>query len=294
MRHQAVRFSRSSRDRDEHHQPRISMSHSNRASKTLSTRDVIVSCVIIGALALACSESSTAPDLSGTFYGSATTMAGGWGRTYVTLDAAGHPTELGVALSEAALTGLPATPAEFVFAFPTEARETVFEHAVINWEPTGHGPTPYLVPHFDFHFYMITPEQREAITAADPQFATKLARKPVEQLIPSGYAVGMGSARMGLHWRDPSSPELNGQPFTATFIYGSYNGSITFAEPMIAKSFLDAKPALVANPLKLPEQYSTSGYHATSYSMVYEAATKEYRIALTGLIDRAASITVSP
>ena len=266
------------------------MSHSQHASHVLTIRHVLASCVIIGAVALACSESTTAPDLSGTFYGSATTMAGGAGRTYVTLDAAGHPTELGVALSEAALTGLPATPAEFVFALPNEATETVFEHAVINWEPTGHGPTPYLVPHFDFHFYMITPEQREAITAADPQYATKLALKPVEQLIPSGYTVGMGSERMGLHWRDPSSPELNGQPFTATFIYGSYDGRITFAEPMIAKSLLDSKPASVSKPVKLPQQYSTSGYHATSYSITYDAATREYRIALTGLIDRVASI----
>jgi hypothetical protein len=270
------------------------MSHSNHASHARTVRHVFVSCVVIGAVALACSESTTAPDLSGTFFGTATTMAGGSGRAYVTLDAAGHPTELGLALSEAAFTGLPATPAEFVFALPNEATETVFEHAVINWEPNGHGPTPYLVPHFDFHFYMITPEQREAITAADPQFATKLALKPVEQLIPSGYTAGTGAARMGLHWRDPSSPELNGQPFTATFIYGSYDGRITFAEPMIAKSLLDSKPASVSKPVKLPQQYSTSGYHATSYSIVYDAATKEYRIALTGLVERAASITVSP
>src|SRR5215207_11619226 len=101
------------------------MSHPHRSS--LSSREHLVrgiagACVFVAATMLACSESTTAPpDLSGTFYGSTTPMAGGSGRAYVTLDAVGAPTEIGLALTEAALDGLSTAKAEFVFAFPAEA-----------------------------------------------------------------------------------------------------------------------------------------------------------------------------
>src|SRR6185295_527092 len=104
----------------------------------------------------ACS-SSTSPDKSGTFFGPITPIGGGTGRAYITLDRAGVPTDLGLALTDAVMPGLPAANAEFVFALPSQASVTPFKHAVINWMPTGHPPPMiYTVPHFDFHFYTIT------------------------------------------------------------------------------------------------------------------------------------------
>jgi hypothetical protein len=243
--------------------------------------------LLTGGVVFACSD-ATAPDASGTFFGPVSAMADGSGRAYVVLDRAGAPTELGVALAEGALGGLPGAHAEYVFALPRQASATAFQHAVVDWEPTGHGPAPYLVPHFDVHFYMITPEQREAITPADAQYAAKLARQPAPAFVPAGYAVGMGSARMGLHWRDPSAPELapGGPAFTKTFIYGSYDGAVTFAEPMIAKAYLETRPAAAATTIKLPARYATTGYHATAYTVGYDAAAREYRVALTGLVKR--------
>ncbi|HKH92217.1 MAG TPA: DUF5602 domain-containing protein [Gemmatimonadaceae bacterium] len=273
------------------------MSHPHRSS--LSSREHLVrgiagACVFVAATMLACSESTTEPpDLSGTFYGGATTMAGGSGRAYVTLDAAGTPTELGLALTESALDGLPAAKAEFVFTMPSEASATAYQHAAINWAPTGHEPTAYMVPHFDVHFYMISSQARDAITSADPGYATKLALQPTASFLPAGYAIGMPMERMGMHWRDPASPELSGAPFTSTFIYGSYDGRIVFGEPMIAKSYLDSKPALVVRPLKLPQQYSTTGHQATAYSTVYDATKKEFRIALVNLVRVVASASAS-
>ena len=270
------------------------MSHPLRSSRQHHARGIAAAFVLVASSMLACSETATAPpDLSGTFYGSTTTMANGSGRAYVTLDATGTPTELGVALTETALDGLPTTKAEYVFAFPAEASATAFQHAAINWEPTGHAPAAYLVPHFDFHFYMISSQQREAITSADPSYATKLALQPTASFLPAGYVIGMGMERMGMHWRDPASPELSGAPFTSTFIYGSYDGKIIFAEPMIAKSYLDSKPALVVRPLKLPQQYSTTGQQATAYSTVYDATKKELRIALVDLVRVVASPSAS-
>ena len=49
------------------------------------------------------------------------------------------------------------------------------------------------------------------------------------------YAPGTEVPMMGGHWVDPKAPELNGQVFTKTFLYGSYNGKMIHFEPMITK-----------------------------------------------------------
>ena len=271
------------------------MSCRHRTSRGSVIRGIALLCVIAATL-LACSETTPtiAPiDRSGTFYGNTTSMIAGSGRAYLTLDAAGAPTELGLAITEAALAALPTTNSEYVFTLPSQASVTAYQHAVVNWVPTGHEPTPYLVPHFDVHFYMISGQARNAITPADPAYATKLALQPPAGFLPPGYVMDMGMARMGMHWRDPASPELNGQPLTSTLLYGSYDGKITFVEPMIAKSYLDSKPALVVRPLKLPQQYSTTGYQGTAYSTVYDATKNEFRIALVNLVRVVASPSAS-
>ena len=226
---------------------------------------------------------ATSIDKSGTFFGPVTAMASGSARSYVTLDRFGAPTDLGVALTEAALTGLPTAMAEYVLALPTEASATLFKHAVINWMPMGHPPPMvYTVPHFDFHFYMITNDERVAIVVGDP----KLIQQPAAEFVPAGFVVGAASAGMGLHWRDPDAPEMHGEPFTKTFIHGSYDGVLIFGEPMVAKDYLETRPAAVATPLKLPTQYAVRGRQATSYIVGYDAGSKEYRIALSGLVQR--------
>ena len=217
-------------------------------------------------------------------------MVAGSGRAYLTLDAAGAPTELGLAITESALLGLPTTNLEFVFTLPSEASVTAYQHAVVNWVPAGHGPAPYLVPHFDVHFYMITPQARNAISSADPAYATKLALQPPANFLPAGYVMDTGMERMGMHWRDPAAPELSGQPFTSTYLYGSYDGKITFVEPMIAKSYLDSKPPLVKRAVKLPQLGSKTGYQATAYSIVFDETKHEYRIALVDFVPVVATV----
>lgn len=56
---------------------------------------------------------------------------------------------------------------------------------------------------------------------------------------------------MGSHWVYEKTPELHGQPFTHTFIYGTYDGKVIFIEPMVAKSFLEQKPSVKA-PIPQP------------------------------------------
>ena len=243
--------------------------------------------VAAGAL-LGCSDPPPGPaDKSGTFFGPVTAMAGGTARSYVTLDRSGAPTDLGLALTETALNGLPAVSTEFVFALPPEASATPFKHAVINWIPLGHPPAMvYTVPHFDFHFYLITDAERNAIVLGDSTLAAKMVRQPAAEFVPAGYVAGRNSERMGMHWNDLSAPEHHGEAFTKTFIYGSYDGVFTFGEPMVTKAYLETKPAAVATPVKLPAQYASRGYQATSYTVSWDAAAKEHRIALSGLVMR--------
>lgn len=236
---------------------------------------------------LGCSD-STPPDRSGIFYGPVTAMADGTGRAYVSLDGSGAPTDIGLALTETTLTGLTTDKAEFVFVLPSQASATAYRHAAINWEPIGHGApgTAYTVPHFDVHFYTITEAQRAAIVLGDSTLAARMVRPPAAEFIPAGYVVGGASVQMGLHWRDPTAPEFNGQPFGKTFIYGSYDGAMIFGEPMIAKTYLETKPPAVVTPVKLPAQYSARGYQATSYTVGYDATAKEFRVSLSGLVSR--------
>jgi hypothetical protein len=64
---------------------------------------------------------------------------------------------------------------------------------------------------------------------------------PVAQ-IPNGYVPIPGSVlQMGKHWVDPTSDEFTGKGFTHTFLFGSYNGPITFYEPMITFEYLQSK-----------------------------------------------------
>jgi len=241
---------------------------------------------LVGGAVFACSD-STAPTKAGTFFGPVTTMGGGTGRTYVTLDRSGAPTDLGVALTETALTGLPTTTKEFVFELPSNASATPFKHAVINWMPDGHPPPMvYTVPHFDVHFYMITQAERAAIVLGTAELSAKMARQPASEFIPAGYAMGMAGVGMGLHWNDPEAPERKGEPFTKTFIYGSYDGTFIFGEPMVAKSYLETKPATVRTSVKLPAQFAARGYQPTAYTVGYDATAKEYRVALSDLVQR--------
>ena len=238
-----------------------------------------------GAL-LSCVD-TTPPDKSGTFYGPITVMASGTGRAFVNIDGSGAPTDLGVALTETALAGLPTTTAEFVFALPVQASGTPYHNAVINRQPQGHPPPMiYTLPHFDVHFYTITEAARANIILGDSTLAAKMVRQPAAAFVPAGYVAGMPSVQMGMHWNDPNAPERRGEPFTKTFIYGSYDGAMIFAEPMLTKAYLETKPVPVVTPVKLPTQYSERGYQATSYTVAWDAGAKEYRIALSGLVPR--------
>ncbi len=244
--------------------------------------------VFVALLGLALIAAGCVASKSGTFVGETKPLGNGMVRSWVTLDNDGKPLAIGVTFTEAALSGLPATlpTTEYQLALPKQASDMPFKYIVVNWNPKGHVPPGvYDAPHFDFHFYMISPEVRYAITATGDDLV-KVEKKPAQEFIPAGYVPAPGGEpRMGAHWIDPASPEFNNQSFTKTFIYGFYDGNMSFLEPMVTVAYLGTKPNF-SGDIKLPEKYLTSAYYPTRYSVKYDAASKEYTVALEGMMLR--------
>ena len=252
-------------------------------------------------------------------YGTAVTVGEGRARSYVVLDEqTGAPRELGVALDERALDGLPAAGSghhgsgpmthSYNLALPSE-NKTPFRFVELNWNPAGHEPDGVYqgVPHFDFHFYVISQAERDAIVPTDPEFETRANNLPAGDYVPP-FNVPLGPPgaapakvavpMMGVHWSDVRSPELQRllgkpdayEPFTATFIHGSWNGQFSFWEPMITRAHILEKktasdPAVRDQvlPISMPAKYATPGYYPSGYRITWDAEAKEYRIALAGL-----------
>ena len=241
-------------------------------------------------------------------YGPAQPLGDGTARVYVTLDGAGRPASLGVALSEKAMSNLPQTPmpgmpsaAMLMLQLPAEAKATGFDHVMLDWNPQGHEPEHvYTRPHFDFHFYTISEAEQRQIVPNAPDFTKKANNLPENQYVPAGYVsahtlmkvepAAASVPLMGLHWLEGKSHELHGQPFTSTFIYGSYDGRFIFVEPMITKAYIEsvkgAPGNVITSPVSLPTKVHTPGYYPTTYSIAWNAEAKEYRISLEGVTTR--------
>ncbi|CAN5824023.1 DUF5602 domain-containing protein [soil metagenome] len=249
--------------------------------------------LIFAAVALAGCSDTSEPSKAGTFSGPTLQVGGGEARSVVTLDRDGNPVSMAVAISDGAVENPPTPPAgmmwaEHTLALPAEAAGTVFDHLTLDWNPHGHPPIGiFNLPHFDIHFYTISVEKRNTMLPSDPAFAEKGHRLPAAEFIPQGYISPDPETipRMGRHWIDPSSPEFNGEPFTATFIYGSYDGEMIFLEPMVTRAFLQTRPNFV-RPLKLPARYAVPGHYPSSYRVTYDASANEHRITLGDFVRR--------
>jgi hypothetical protein len=253
----------------------------------------VVIAVIMMTSILGCAELRTRNSMAGTYDGPSRDMGGGSAHAFITLDADGKPTAIGIRMSETALLGLPAEPPpdadgwEYVLSLPKEAAISGYKHVVIDWNPKGHIPIGvYNTPHFDFHFYLISPEQREKITAKGEDLA-RAHKAPAPELMPEGYILPEGTEvpRMGAHAIDTTAPEFNKLAFAKTFIYGFYDGEMIFVEPMMTKAFLETKPN-TTDPVKLPETYSIHAYYPKMYSVTYNATHGEYEVSLENLIYR--------
>lgn len=256
--------------------------------------------------------------------GSAQRIGNGTVRTYVLYDPANRsvPIEVGIALSAKALENLPAPMAghgatdamsshfdthERLLTMPDQ-NPTPYKFIQFNWNPGGHEPPGvWDAPHFDFHFWTVGNDVRESIVPENSEFAAKGGRLPAEQYRSQFYVDAMTAAhapapavtvpKMGLHWLDVRSPELQGlvghperaQKFTKTYIYGSWDGQFVFDEPMITREYIAAKLTGEASnrdeliEMPTPARREVAGYYPRAYRISYDPETKEYRVALTRL-----------
>jgi len=249
--------------------------------------------VAVAAAALAVALASCKGEPTGTGqptadYGAPIAVGSGTARSYLLVQN-GVPAELGVALSPGALDSLPTAAKmggyEYLVPLPAD-NPTQYQVIGLNWNPTGHPPAGiYTVPHFDFHFYMISLAAKDSINPVDPAFATEAANLPAASYQPANYVADPTANAvplMGLHWHDSTAVEYHGQPFTRTYIEGSWNGEFIFAEPMVAVAYLLTRPDTVV-PVPSPAQHSIAGYYPAAYRVSWNEASNEWRVGLAQL-----------
>jgi hypothetical protein len=152
---------------------------------------------------------------------------------------------------------------------------TVFDHAELDFNPLGHGPTDgqsggYGVPHFDVHFFLSpwTASGRAAIrmgaafnaTSGGAAAVAEAAQRgaaaatqtflapPPAALLPSGDALVLDPESVvplqGVHWvpaedwasvyRRATHTGVLGAWSGLSYMFGSFNASITFLEMMVS------------------------------------------------------------
>ena len=219
------------------------------------------------------------------YEGPQVTIGDGQAWTYVTTDDNQVPTSIGVQFDGTCLDNLPTEgflPTEFTLQLPTEINVPPFDHVTMDWNAHGHPPMMvYDLPHFDFHFYFMSEDERDQISPFDTvQFATPLAP---ENLAPLYLQTPDGVPRMGAHIIDLMSPEIAGSgTFTHTFIYGKYNGELNFLEPMVTKAYLDSQVDLVKE-IRQPQKWMESGYYPLNYEIKYDESNDVYSMQLVDL-----------
>lgn len=225
------------------------------------------------------------PPSDRTNWGRPRRLGDGTAATFYTEGRSGAPQYLGIWFTTDALDGLPEEPGpEFSteLPLPAEARAANFEWVSADWNPHGHVPADvYDVPHFDFHFYLmdreavheqIPPGECDRNGDGTPEFGVScdVQERGTESLpdaqLPSGYvSTGETVPLMGNHWVDSEASEFQGEPFTHTWIYGSFDGRITFLEPMITTRFFENLRGRVVVDVKTPERFPTRGFYPTQY-----------------------------
>src|SRR6185312_10604687 len=203
------------------------------------------------------------------------------------------PIDVGVEIPLTVMNTLPPDMQIVNINFPVQARDTPIQFMMLGWNPHGHEPAGvYDRPHMDFHFYIqdfnevmaIRPGDCSGLNCDDYQKAVK----PVPpQFLPEGYSdAGMVVPMMGNHLVDLNAPEFHGKPFKQTFLYGAYDGQITFFEPMITNEQL-LSTSSKCTTVNLADEYAQAAYQPTKYCTQIDNRKHAIRVFLTEFVYRA-------
>jgi hypothetical protein len=192
-------------------------------------------------------------------------LHGGKVWTSVTTAKDGTPEQVSIVLDEATLNSVPkGQPSDhfshannLMIPVRSEGRSP-FQFVMVNWNSSGHEPDSiYGLPHFDFHFY--TSSEADVMNYMD---SVKLSKLPAADYVPANHIAVHPLPMMGNHFIDVTSPELHGQKFTQTFIYGTYNSEVVFYEPMITLDFLK-NTSRFDRAIPQPVKFQKTGYYPT-------------------------------
>lgn len=249
--------------------------------------------IIAGTAIVSGGQNISSCDKYNSFYGPAVQMGSGHSRSWVNISHEGKVLGIGIEMTGGALEGLPVNPENFAastFILPLhkKAKElTAFDHIVINWNVHGHEPQHVFdIPHFDFHFYKISVAEQLAIPPY-PMASAKFDNNPPAGYMPPLYLHTPGGVpQMGAHWINLLSPEFNGGVFTHTFIYGSYDGKVTFEEPMITLATLEAGNTIHQN-FRQPDHFApVNKYYPTRYNIWKDNAKNRHYVSLDQMVWR--------
>lgn len=231
-----------------------------------------------------------------TFYGPVVRMGEGFIRSWINITHDDKPLAIGIEMTEGALqhdheageheSGEHSHGNEHVLPLHQKGKAlTPFDHVSVNWSGAGHPPPGiYTVPHLDIHFYKIKVEERRSI----PSYAEATAafeNNPPAGYLPGGYKKApAGEPRMGAHWMDVTSPEFQGQPFTHTFVFGSYDGKVNFYEPMVTITTMQSGTT-IRRDIRQPQYFDpVNTYYPTVYS-IWKDGNRHY-VAMDGMVWR--------
>ena len=188
----------------------------------------------------------------------------------------------GAPLEHAAMAW-PPVPAAALALPGTGTEASGLQLLTVYWEPMGHPPGPYMTPHFDFHFYLVSAAERAAIDCKDetkPQALPPAYILPDEKLPPDmAQAIGVSTLvgicvpQMGMHAL--LAAEFEGQAtFSGTMVIGYYQGKPIFIEPMISRAMLLKRESFT---LPIPEVPGLTGRHPKIFRADYDAERQVYR-----------------
>ena len=214
----------------------------------------------------------------------------GTARAWVRLDGQERPQQIGLSISEAAVADTGSDVVFLTVPLPDAARAAGYDHVSLDWMPAGHDPGELFgVPHYDVHFYLMSEAERLAIDPSDSRYLEKAAHEPKRELMPADFMPPpdlQPIPAMGVHWVDVTDPVLTGAtPFEQVFIYGAWDGAVTFLEPMVTRDLLASKKHVKAE-VKQAAEVAKAGWYPTRYSVSFDRKTGTHDVVLDGLVWR--------
>jgi hypothetical protein len=280
--------------------------------------------VLVIAWAMAVIGCAPTDETGGRISGQSWDLGNGTVSTYAEFADDHMPSAIGVTYSAGALEGLPTSNSDQHHCFDRDANGTVagateciathetviplpdavarradipFKWVLFNWNPVGHiPPGVYDVPHFDVHFYIESIANVFAIKEGPcgPEFVRCDQFEIAKKLLPANYMnpdfqdVDGVVPAMGNHLIDLTGPEFNGETWTRNWIFGVYDGEVTFYEEMLTLAYLLSQSS-VCDPIKSPPAVSISGFYPSQVCIRHHEATGEYTVSMEDFAYRKAS-----